>query len=242
MSICCIIPARYNSKRLPGKPLLKIKKKEILLLTYEKAKNFFLDDDIYVFTDSKKVSKRLSTKIKNLIFFKNNKMIINGTSRASFGLKFIKKDYTGALIISCDNPFINNSALRNTINCFNKIKNNKEYCAATIHCKTHKNNINKNIAKLAISKNNDILYLSRSNIPFYPINDKFYFTHHGPVCIKINHLKKYSKFKMTNLQKQEDNEWLNFIERGYKIKSLQVNKIYPEINTKEDLNYYKKIK
>ena len=239
MSICCIIPARYNSKRLPGKPLLKIKNKEILLLTYEKAKNFFLTDDIYVFTDSKKVKKRLDTKIKNIIFFKNKK-IANGTSRASLGLKYIKKKYSGALIISCDNPFINNSAIRNTINCFNNIKDKKEYCAATIHCKTYKEKINKNIAKIAISKESDILYFSRSKIPFYPIDDRFYFTHHGPVCIKIDHLKNYSKMKMTNFQKHEDNEWLNFIERGYKIKSLEVNKIFPEINTQKDLNFYKK--
>tara|TARA_B100001094_G_C18140377_1_gene777496 strand:- start:131 stop:394 length:264 start_codon:yes stop_codon:yes gene_type:complete len=86
------------------------------------------------------------------------------------------------------------------------------------------------------------MYISRSNIPFYPIDNRFYFTHHGPVCIKIDHLRRYTKLKMTNLQKLEDNEWLNFIERGYKIKSLLVNKIYPEINTKSDLNYYRKQK
>ena len=90
MSICCIIPARYNSKRLPGKPLLKIKKKEILLLTYERAKKIFSDKDIYVFTDSTKVKKKLNTKIKNLIIF--NKSFINGTSRASYGLRYIKKN------------------------------------------------------------------------------------------------------------------------------------------------------
>ena len=83
MPICCIIPARYNSKRLPGKPLLKIQKKEILLLTYEKAKKIFLEKNIYVFTDSTKVKKKLNTKIKNLIVF--NKSFINGTSRASYG-------------------------------------------------------------------------------------------------------------------------------------------------------------
>ena len=240
MSICCIIPARYNSKRLPGKPLLKIKNKEILLLTYEKAKKFFSEDDIYVFTDSNKVKKKLHTKIKNLISF--SKKINNGTSRASYGLKYIRKKYFGALIISCDNPFINSSALKNTINSFKLINNKKEYCAATIHCKTHKKKTDKNIAKLVISKNNDIMYISRSNIPFYPIDNKFYFTHHGPVCIKIDHLRRYNKLKMTNLQKLEDNEWLNFIERGYKIKSLLVNKIYPEINTKSDLKYYRKQK
>ena len=69
MSVCCIIPARYKSKRLPGKPLLKIGKKEILLLTYEKMTKNFSEKDIYVFTDSKTVKKKLESKIKNLLYF-----------------------------------------------------------------------------------------------------------------------------------------------------------------------------
>ena len=43
-----------------------------------------------------------------------------------------------------------------------------------------------------------------------------------------------------SFQKNEDNEWLGFIYNGYKIKSKLVNKIPREINTKEDLNYYRK--
>ena len=34
MDILCLIPARYNSKRLPGKLLLKINEKTILNHTY----------------------------------------------------------------------------------------------------------------------------------------------------------------------------------------------------------------
>ena len=41
-NLCVIIPARYKSKRLPGKPLIKILNKELLLLTYEKVKKIYM--------------------------------------------------------------------------------------------------------------------------------------------------------------------------------------------------------
>ncbi len=236
MSVCCIIPARYKSKRLPGKPLLKIGKKEILLLTYEKITKNFSEKDIYVFTDSKTVKKKLESKIKNLLYFK--KKFQNGTERASYGLRLIRKKYSGVLIVSCDNPYVDNFGIKATLNCYKKIRRNNQYCAATIHCKTHKKKLDKNIAKLVLSKTNDILYISRNEIPSKSLNN-FYFTHHGPVCIKFNHLKNYHNIQSTPLQILEDNEWLNFIERGFKIKSALVKKINREINTKKDLKYYR---
>ena len=48
--------------------------------------------------------------------------------------------------------------------------------------------------------------------------------------------------KNTFLQLAEDNEWLKFIEYGYKLKSYGLINIPIEINSKKDLNYYKKLK
>ena len=45
-NLCAIIPARYKSRRIPGKPLIKILNKELLLLTYEKVKKVFEEKDI----------------------------------------------------------------------------------------------------------------------------------------------------------------------------------------------------
>ena len=45
--------------------------------------------------------------------------------------------------------------------------------------------------------------------------------------------------KDTSLQIAEDNEWLKFIESGYKIKSFLVKKILPEVNTLKDLQLYR---
>ena len=44
----------------------------------------------------------------------------------------------------------------------------------------------------------------------------------------------------TFFQKLEDNEWLKFIEHGFKLKTIGIRNIPREINTLDDLNYYKK--
>lgn len=240
MKICAIIPARYGAKRLPNKPLLKVNNKEILLLTYNQVKKVLNPDDIYIFTDAEVVKDRLQDKIKNIIIFKGK--FKNGTERVSAGIKKIKKKYDGVVIISCDHPFISKQAITKTIQSFKSIKNDKNYFGSTVHVKSDDRKIleDSNIAKIALNNMNDIIYFSRSAIPHYLINNKFFYTHHGTVCVKIEILKKYKLFKNSPFQLGEDNEWLKLIENGYKLKSNLISKMPLEINTKKDLKRYKK--
>ena len=239
MKICVAIPARFNSFRLPGKPLLKINNKEILLRTYEGVKKVFKDEDIYVFTDEQLVKKKLSNKISNIIFSK--KKFTNGTERIAASLKKIENKYKAILIIACDNSFIKKTSILKVIKVFNEIKKNNNYIGATIHKKNNEIKLfkDKSVAKVVLNKNNDIMYISRSAIPNNLVNNNFFYTHHGIVLIKTIFLKKYLEIKNSNLQIAEDNEWLKFIEYGYKIKSSIVNDISLEINTPKDLRFYR---
>ena len=236
MKICCIIPARYNSSRLPGKPLLKINDKELLLLTYNVANKVINEKDIYIFTDTKKVLERFKN-IKNI--FVSQKKFLNGTERVSDGIKYLNKNYSAAVVLSCDNPFLNKNAITAATNSFKEIANDNRYCAGTVHCKNFEIKNDKNIAKLVVDSNNDVLFISRNQIPSKAINNDFFYTHHGLLCIKIKFLKKYIHLKNTPLQLSEDNEWLKFLEHGYKIKSRLIKKFAQEVNVKKDLSYYR---
>ena len=55
MKIIAVIPARYNSKRFPGKLLKKIGKRTIVEQTYLSTYNTGLFDDVYVATDNEKI-------------------------------------------------------------------------------------------------------------------------------------------------------------------------------------------
>jgi 3-deoxy-manno-octulosonate cytidylyltransferase (CMP-KDO synthetase) len=103
METCVIIPARYNSKRLFGKPLINIGGEPLLLKTYNKVLMFFNKKDVYITTDSEKVKKRFKKITKNIILTKN--YCLNGTERCSFAINKIKKKYKYFIITSCDMPF-----------------------------------------------------------------------------------------------------------------------------------------
>ena len=165
MKICAIIPARYDSKRLPGKPLIILNKKTILEKTYRQIAKVIDEKDIYVLTDSNKVINTLKNKIKNFVL--TPKIYNTGVERCAHNFKKIKKKYKGYLIVSCDFPHIPTLALKETIKNFCKIANIKNYAAATVHTSTKDKSIIKStkIPKIILNNQNDILYLSRFPIP-----------------------------------------------------------------------------
>ena len=236
MNNCIIIPARYNSKRLPGKPLIKLTYNLLIGETIKNLKKKIDVKNIFVCTDNLRVAKHLKGIIPNpAIIIK--KQCLNGTERCSWALEKIKKNYDYVTIVSCDMPLIDSKIIKDLEK---KAFDNKNIADGyTVHVKITDKKVlnNSNVAKIVTSKSNRVLYLSRSRIPSL---DKFvsgkFFSHHGIVMLKKEVLKKYKYLKNTNLQIMEDNEWLKLIENDYLIKSYQIKKIHPEINTKKDLN------
>ena len=52
-----VIPARYNSSRLPGKPLIKILGVPMLIRTYKQCLKVVSRDKIFIATDDKRIQK-----------------------------------------------------------------------------------------------------------------------------------------------------------------------------------------
>ncbi len=237
MSTCIIIPARVKSQRIPNKPLVKVTKKDFLLLrTYKRLIKFFPKTDIYITTDSKKVIKKMNSYTENLILIK--KFCLNGTERCSHALKYISKEYSNYLIISCDMPFMDGKIVTYLKK---KAKKFKNFDGLTVHAKIIKKDIinNRSVAKLILNKDQSIRLISRKEIIYKKLEN---FSHHGFVLLKKKVLENYKTLKNTKLQIREDNEWLKLIENKYKIYSFLVKSIKPEINTKKDLKKYFPIK
>ncbi len=238
-NFCIIIPARLKSKRLPNKPLINFKNKTLIQHTLEGIGKNFNIHDIYIFTDSKsateKIKESIDKKYKNVFTIKNN--CLNGTERCSYGIKYLRKKYDGYLILSCDFVGINWKLIKKVFLLFNQIKKNKNFAGTTAHVKIKNKKIyaDKSVAKLAVNLNNEIMYISRNQIPSNYKKKVIAYSHHGPVCLKKKHLNIYKYLKNTNSQLSEDNEWLKIIENGYKIKSVLVSSITQEINNLKDL-------
>lgn len=236
--IIIIIPARMKSTRLPGKPMLTIMKKPLLYWTWKNCTKAISAEKIYVATDSKIIVKACDEYgIQSIITSEN---CLTGTDRiAETSVKFPNKIIIN---IQGDEPFINYKDIKKFIKF--SIKNKRFVTNAFTKIKNKKIFDNKNVPKVILKKNNELLYISRSPIPGSK-NNKFIYGY-KQVCMygfPVDLLKKiFGKgSKKTSLEKIEDIEILRFIENNIPVKMLNVNDNHLSIDTKEDLKKAKSI-
>ena len=246
--ICALIPARYGSTRLNGKPLLKIAGETIISRTFLQTKKSKYIDKVYVVTDDERIKDEI-VKTNNgddscVIIVKDE--CVNGTERICKALEKegISNEYDLIVNIQGDEPFINPNMIDYMIEKHLQNSNNDNIVCTTIHTKIHNKDYlyNTSFGKMVIDNYNDIIYCSRTLIPSNKkgeiIDGYSYLTHIGIFIFKRWFLKKYMNHPDTPLQLMEDIEWLKIIEMGYKIKSFEVEEECEiGVNTIDDYNY-----
>tara|TARA_B100000073_G_C23555553_1_gene501908 strand:- start:21 stop:725 length:705 start_codon:yes stop_codon:yes gene_type:complete len=234
MKIIAIIPARYGSKRLPGKPLIQINKKPLIQMTYEAVLNSGLFDLIIVTTDSVKIKNTVQNFGGECIV--TSPQPINGTERCAELIKIIDMKFQpNDLIVNiqCDEPFIKKIHLKKIIKLF------QTTCQiGTLISKINNSELSDNsIVKINV-KNNMALNFSRTtqklneNYPFYK--------HIGIYAYQIKTLLKIASLKTTKNEIEESLEQLRWTDNNYKISCAMINDNIPSINTQSDLKKIKK--
>lgn len=238
-NILCCIPARYNSSRLPGKPLLKINNKTIINLVYEKAIRTNITE-IVVLTDDKRIYDHVISFGGNCIIVQEE--CLNGTERIVKYLKKINHSAFDIIVnIQGDEPFINPSIVNQIIDNF-IIKNTA--CSTICFKTTNRDEIkSKSRGKVVTDNSNNILYCSRNVIPTNKneniIPNHKYNIHVGIFVYDKNYLLNHFCQKNTPNQLLEDIEWLKIMEQGFKISTIFSEKMERGIDTIEDYNYLK---
>ena len=238
--ILCCIPARFNSTRLPGKPLLKINNKTLINLVYEKALKTKVDK-VIVLTDDKRIYNEVLSFGGNC--FISDKYCLNGTERIIHYLnKINNNDYNVIVNIQGDEPFIDSDAVNKTIDNFFK----KKPKCSTICFKTDDKEeiLSKSRGKAVTDNFNNIIYCSRNVIPSNKkeniISNHTYNIHVGIFVFDKNYLLNYFVKENTKNQILEDIEWLKIIEQGFKVNTIFSEKMERGVDTIEDYNYLKK--
>ena len=226
-----VIPARLKSTRLPNKPLLKIKGKEMILRTYEQCAKVINKTKIFVATDSKLIfdlCKRNSIQV-----LLTSSSCLTGTDRIAEVAKKIKANFY--INVQGDEPIFNPIDLKKLIK-FASL-NSDQIINGYTKIETKKDFFNINIPKVALTKKNNLLYMSRAPIPFN--KKKFFKLAYRQVCaysfprkvlLEINKNNKKTKFESI-----EDIEILRFLELGYNIKMICMSNKSIAVDTKEDL-------
>ena len=229
MKIIAIIPARYGSKRLPGKPLIQINKKPLIQITYESVLNSNLFDLIFVATESKEIKKTVIDFGGNCLLTSSKHL--NGTERCAELINKLKNkvDEQDLVInIQCDEPFIQKKHLKKIIDLLVGATQ-----IGTLISPIKKFEIrNKSIVKVSV-KNNTAVNFSRDTKTFSK-KTKLY-KHIGIYGYQIKVLRDLSKLKTTDRELIESLEQLRWISYDYKISCAFTKDSIKSINTITDL-------
>tara|TARA_B110000444_G_C18850182_1_gene604939 strand:+ start:1540 stop:2277 length:738 start_codon:yes stop_codon:yes gene_type:complete len=240
MKIIAVIPARYGSKRFPGKLLEKLGDKTIIEQTYLAALSTSLFDNVYVATDNKNIFSLIKNLGGNSIMSIGN--FDCGSDRIASAI--IDMDVDIVVNIQGDEPFMNKNSLSALINIL-KEDLNKEISLASLMTKIIDTNLisDPNTVKVIVDNQDFAIYFSRFGLPFRSdiSNTSISYKHIGVYAFRKNALINFYNSKMTPLEKSEKIECLRYIENGQKIKMINTAYEGVSIDTPEDLEYAKSI-
>jgi len=231
MKFIVVIPARYKSKRLLGKPLANIGGLPMIVRTYNQCKKVVQKDKIIVATDSVKI-KNVCDKYKINSIITSSKCL-TGTDRVAEVAKKINCNFY--VNVQGDEPFFNPSDLKKLINIAKKKPN--EIINGYAEIKDKKLFFSSSIPKVVFDKKEYLLYMSRGPIPS---NKKFEFKKGWRQICAYSFPKKalidFAKIKnKTPMETFEDIEILRFLELGFKVKMIKMSNKSLAIDNNEDL-------
>lgn len=231
MKFLGVIPSRYASTRLEGKPLKDICGHTMVEWVYKRALKSKLDG-VVVATDDERIVDEVKSFGGNVILTRKDH--INGTSRIAEVCETYT-DYDVIVNIQGDEPLIEPDMINSIIDSF--IEDNTIPMSTLKYKLTDMTEIeNPNAVKVVTDKNDFAIYFSRSVIP-YPrnLNMDNYYKHVGIYGYKRDFVMEYAKMASTSLELSESLEQLRVLENGYKIKVLETPYKIIGVDTQEEL-------
>ena len=242
MTFHVIIPARYQSVRLPGKPLLKIGDRTMIEHVCQRAKESNAES-ITVATDNQKILDCVKSAGFNAVMTNPNHL--SGSDRIYEAAQILKLNSETTIVnVQGDEPFIPPENIAQVANLISKHK-----CKmATLCCAIAKPEeaSNPNAVKVIFDKNSKAIYFSRAQIPYQRekiCDDTLvkYYRHIGIYAYTKSFLSDFVKWPESYLESTEKLEQLRAIENGVDIYIDTLEKPPPSgIDTQEDLEIARK--
>ncbi|HNV88960.1 MAG TPA: 3-deoxy-manno-octulosonate cytidylyltransferase [Methylotenera sp.] len=243
MSFKVVIPARYASTRLPGKPLLDIAGKPMVVRVAEQAAKSGASEVIIATDFEKIVSVAQAHHLKAVMTRIDH---ASGTDRiAEVAQKLGWPDDEIVVNVQGDEPLIDPELIKEVAQ---HLANSKDAVMATACHPIHDEAslLNPNIVKVVMDAHGNALYFSRAPIP-YP-RDEVYknniqaHRHIGIYAYRVGFLKQYAQLVVTELEKIESLEQLRVLYHGYKIGvTITQNAPASGVDTQEDLDYVRSV-
>ena len=235
MKIVGIIPARFESSRFPGKPLIDLKGKTMIQRVYEGSKKSNLLSDVIVATDDQRIFDEVKRFGGNVQMTSGDHT--TGTDRCGEVAMSIEADVI--INIQGDEPLVDFRQLDQLSKAFN----DEIVSIATLGIKgvSYSDAINPNRIKIVLDKLYDALYFSRSAIPNTQNGNKEviqnfdFYRHIGVYAYRKKTLLDLIKLEKTELEQVESLEQLRWLYHGYKVRVVETTIETPNIDVPEDL-------
>jgi 3-deoxy-manno-octulosonate cytidylyltransferase (CMP-KDO synthetase) len=229
--IGAFIPARYAATRFPAKLMQALGDKTVIRHTYDNTVATGLFDEVYVVTDSEIIFNEITSHGGKAIMSKKEHE--SGSDRIAEAIEHLAIDIV--VNVQGDEPFVKKEPLEKLIAVF---KDDIVQVASLMQVLTHSDLIaDPNYVKVAVDKNFNALFFSRSVIP-YPRNRDIaipYYEHIGVYAFKKQALLDFTNWPISPLEAAEKIECLRYLENGVPMKMVVTSYMGVEIDTPEDL-------
>ena len=231
MKVLCIIPARYASTRLPGKPLRDIAGKPMIVRVYERATGAQRVHEVVVATDDERIRAAVEEHGGNAVMTRADHA--TGTDRLA-EVAAQRPDCDLIINVQGDEPLIDPAVIDALVAPF-------EHDTALMMA-TAKTEItdaaemeNPNNVKVVADRTGNALYFSRARIPYARNAGAKVYKHIGIYAYRRDFLLAYAKMAQTELECSESLEQLRALENGYRIRVVETDAVFIGVDTEEDL-------
>ncbi|EKU72136.1 3-deoxy-manno-octulosonate cytidylyltransferase [Selenomonas sp. F0473] len=231
MKVLCIIPARYASTRLPGKPLRDIAGKPMIVRVYERAVEARLVRDVVVATDDERIRAAVEAHGGRAVMTRADHA--TGTDRLA-EVAARMTDYDLVVNVQGDEPLIEPAVIDALIEPF-LADENLSMATVKTEMRDAAEMENPNNVKVVTDAAGNALYFSRARIPYARSAGAKVYKHIGIYAYRRDFLLAYAKMPQTPLEISESLEQLRALENGCRIRVVETDAVFIGVDTEEDL-------
>ncbi len=233
MNVIGVIPARYQSTRLPGKPLADILGRPMIQWVYENVSRSALLDEVIVAADDDQVIAAVEQFDGKAVMTSRDHA--TGTDRVAE----VAGRYDARIVVNIqgDEPFVNPGMIDEIVQPL--LEDEGIPMSTLMHRIEEQEDLrNPNVVKVVTDASGFALYFSRSLVPF-PRHEDLHraYEHIGIYAYRKDFLLRYAKMSPTLLEKTESLEQLRVLENGFRIRVVETGQDYIplSVDTQEDL-------
>ncbi len=211
MTVVAVIPARWGSSRLPGKPLCDLGGEPMIRWVHRLTSQAALVDRVLVATDDRRIARAVTEFGGEVVMTSPDHP--NGTSRVLEALGDIPCD--GVVNVQGDEPFMDPALVDQVARC---LKERPEFPMISLrHPLASEDESNPDRVKVVVDRYDRALYFSRLPIPYRRQKGAVMFGHIGIYGYRRDFLSRYVNLESTPLSESESLEQLRVLESGYTI-------------------------